>query len=311
MDIVLCTDNNYCIHTGILMCSICDNNDNVHYHIVISEDVTVKNKRKLESVALKYNAEIAFYTINPSIIDSLPFGKEIMPQHVSVVTYFRLFLTEILPSTLSKVLYLDVDMICAGTLSELWDRPLSDKPLVAVTDMDANDPHRYARLGYDSELGYFNAGVLLINLDYWRNERILLQFSNFMTEHSDRIIFHDQDVLNHIFAGKAELVDIDYNLQNGFLRQPPSFIPNHDTFDYCIKHPKLIHYTYIHKPWIKGSPHPYTSYYLHYKKLSPWRYRIRKSKEARSVKEWLVNVLVRLGIHTYNSDYIPPQPIMK
>lgn len=53
MDIVLCTDNNYCIHTGILMCSICDHNENVIFHVVTSGDVAQKNKGKLEKNSTK------------------------------------------------------------------------------------------------------------------------------------------------------------------------------------------------------------------------------------------------------------------
>lgn len=234
-----------------------------------------------------------------------------MPSHVSIVTYFRLFLAEILPETLNKVLYLDCDIICAGPLDRLWDRPLRNKPIAAVTDMDANDPNRYVRLGYEPKFGYFNAGVLLINLKYWREHEVIRQFSDFMHNNANRIIFHDQDVLNFTFAGNVDVIDIDFNLQNGFLRLPPSFIPNPKTFEYCIKNPKLIHYSYIHKPWIKGPLHPYVKYYLHYKRLSPWRYSIRKVEDAKSTKDRLVNILVRLGLHTYNSDYIPRQPFLK
>lgn len=304
MDIVLCTDNNYVMPTGVLMCSVCENNQAVAFHVVLGEDTTEENIQKLRGICSKYSAKLSLYRLDYSSLDFVPFGRDGQPGHVSVVTYFRLFLAQLLPESLDRVLYLDGDIICLKSLQQLWDLDLCDYPIAAAIDMDANDPDRYNRLGYSYSKGYYNAGVLLVNLKYWREKSSLDVFKSFIETYPERIIFHDQDVLNYVFAGKILPLDIRYNLQSGFLEQKPSYIPDRSNFEEYIRDPYLVHYTTNIKPWIKGCSHPYASHFLYYYHCSPWCNERLALKRVNTLRGHLINVLVRLGLHTYNGDYI-------
>ena len=121
MDIVLCTDNRYVMPTGVLMYSIGVNNDApIEYHILVGLGFSDESRLALEKVANKFNSRCHFYEISEDVTRDLPFDKEGMPKHVSIATYYRLFLTEVFPANLHKVLYLDGDMIVRHSLSELW-----------------------------------------------------------------------------------------------------------------------------------------------------------------------------------------------
>lgn len=90
--------------------------------------------------------------------------------------YLSLLLPELLRET-RRILYLDVDLIVMRDVSELVDVDLGDHPLAAARDGFISESPRMptsddgpspSPLTY----GYFNAGVLVINADVWRRERI-------------------------------------------------------------------------------------------------------------------------------------------
>lgn len=120
--------------------------------------------------------------------------------HLTVETYYRLFISDILPSDIDKVLWLDCDIIVAGDLKELWNEGISDSAVGVVPDFENNNVRVMNRLKYDAAYGYFNAGVLLINLKYWRRENIIPIFTNYISDHYENLYYHDQDVLNYVFS---------------------------------------------------------------------------------------------------------------
>ena len=113
MDIVICTDNNYVMPSGVLFCSICENNrqENITFHVIADQSFSDENRRALLSIVMKYDKKICFYQIDPNIFTSFPVGRKDQPIHITLAAYYRLYLTELLPKDLNKVLYLDGDII--------------------------------------------------------------------------------------------------------------------------------------------------------------------------------------------------------
>lgn len=54
----------------------------------------------------------------------------------------------------------------------------------------------YKRLHYPSSDSYFNSGVLLINLDYWREKKLMYKALDYIAKNGNNLVFYDQDVLN-------------------------------------------------------------------------------------------------------------------
>ena len=124
MNILLSTDNNYVMPTGVLMTSIGINELNkVHYFIIIDENFSIDNQRILHEVATFYNADIDFCIIGVDFVKKIPFTNDEMSQGLTITTFYRLFLTEVLPENVHKIIYLDVDMIVRKSLQPLWDLP--------------------------------------------------------------------------------------------------------------------------------------------------------------------------------------------
>ncbi|GHT96385.1 hypothetical protein FACS1894141_6480 [Spirochaetia bacterium] len=152
------------------MTSVCENNrdENITFHI-LTDGISKKNKMQLEHVAYAYNKQILIYSVNKSILKECPVR---VGDHVSLATYFRILMPSILPSNLDKILYLDCDIIVRKSLVDLWATDITHNPIGAVYDMTIDDIRNYNRLRYDRALGYFNAGVLLVNLKYWRDNNV-------------------------------------------------------------------------------------------------------------------------------------------
>ena len=111
---------------------------------------------------------------------------------------------------------MDGDIIVRHSLQPLWKTDLTGFALAAVLTGFSHDLQIYNRLKYASGLGYFNAGVLLISLDYWRVHHVAERFANIINARRNDITGHDQDVLNIAFCDKKILLPTKYNLTTSY-----------------------------------------------------------------------------------------------
>ena len=141
-----------------------------------------------------------------------------------------------------KVLYLDVDIIVDGNISELWNTNIEEYVVAAVREesVEANEE----RLGIPKNQKYFNAGVLLMNLKKIREEKFFEKIMNYLKKNYETILYSDQDVLNAVFYNTWLELDEKWNYHNYFVIRRNSKIEliNLDT-------PRIIHYTGPIKPW--------------------------------------------------------------
>lgn len=273
LDIVACTDKRNIMPTGVMMCSVCVNNAdlNILFHIITDTDVTEEDYNDLAAVVAPYNkASVRFYYVSEQVLGN-SFPK--LDNKITRTAYFRLYITDILPASINKVLYLDGDVIVRHSVKELWDMDLSDFAIAAVPDMRESTTDRYDGLGYSKSLGYFNSGVLLINLAYWRQHQVTKQFKEFIRNRSEAILYWDQDVLNYIFREQKMTLPIKYNFQHGFLWKNPrcDWSRHGNEVKEARQDPVIVHFT-GDKPWIYSyDPNPFRSTFLKYQKMTRWK----------------------------------------
>lgn len=269
--IVCCTDSGYVMPTGVMLKSLCINNADtpLHLHIIVDNSVTDTQQMQMKEV-LNPHDSISFYNVGKIQCEFPQIG--VTNLHVTVASYYRLFLTQLLPDEVEKVIYLDGDIIVRGNLLDLWNFDISDVALAAVKDMD--ERMNLLRVAYPVEYGYFNAGVLLVNLDYWRCHQLLGVFTDFMKHHSELIVYHDQDVLNYTLYKQKKWLPFIYNAQNGFF-----FKSKYQLFDLngheedlkeVLHNPIIVHFT-LGKPWLKYTSNPYRKDFWYYLRMTPWR----------------------------------------
>ena len=277
MDIVICTDKNYVMPCGVMLYSICKNNksEDITFHIICDNSLDNKDQQSLKKTILlnpENNKKIIFYIIgNESLNDFPRLDKTTPKNYITKATYYRLYIAKILPNSIDKVLYLDCDIIVRHSLKELWNTDISNISVAVVPDVAEGLIDKYNRLHYPQNKGYFNSGVLLLNLKKWRQEDKFSAFITFMNEHPDWIKLHDQDVMNRVFYDDKISLPIKYNFQEGFLW-------NDIFYDYwkyedqvlaARKDPVILHFT-DSKPWVEGCEHPYRDEFFKYQKETEW-----------------------------------------
>lgn len=319
IDIVACMDKGYVMPTGVMMISVCENNPetDIVFHIIVDDSIKTEDKQDLEDIVNPYTGKsVVFYNANERMRKkSFPKGK--LRETLTKVAYYRLYLAELLTQEIDKVLYLDGDIIVRHSLLPLWNIDLGENALAAASDCSSGIKEYYNRLKYPFELGYFNSGVLLINLKYWREHQVLKDFESYMEKHVDAIKCHDQDVLNVSFCDKKIFIPLKYNLQNIFLKK------KQNTFDYwklekelleAYADPCIVHFTTSDKPWRKYhiAQHPYSSTWYKYQNMTKWRgIKFENRTKKQRMRNHIGDILRKIGIlpPLKNSYYIEIAPI--
>lgn len=280
MNIVLATDNNFIQHCCVTITSVLCNNKNVNIY-VITEGLSLENENILRLQTVKYGGTFHIAFVDKKIIAQLPMPKT-AAQHISPATYYRLFVCELLPKEVDKIIYLDCDIVVRGDLESFWNTNVENRPLAAVYQRNswAESTYKgrvssYKRLDMKDAVGYFNAGSLLINLKYWRENNVQAKLLSFMCSHYDRIISHDQDILNGCFYKQVLPVS---NIWNFRLPMPAEYYGEvfitKEEIKSITKAAVIIHYVNRPKPWEYACNHPYVREYYRYLDMTPfagWR----------------------------------------
>jgi len=272
--ITVCLDKGFVMPTGVMMYSVCVNNIDVDidFHILIDESVTEKDQQDLKDTIYNYHGKrIIFYSVKNNSVLSFPLNRADLTR----ASYYRLFLSDILPSTINKVLYLDGDIIVRHSLMPLWHTDLNSYAVGAAIDVDEGLRNRYNRLQYPFEKGYFNAGVLLINLKYWRDNNIVKEFVEYLNNYPERIDNEDQDVMNVVLQDIKQSIHVKYNFQTGFLRKVRgwNYCEHESEVNIGMQDPVIVHFSERRKPWRTDLryPHPYKNTFLKYQGQTKWK----------------------------------------
>lgn len=289
-NIICGIDDNYYQHCGAMLLSLFKHNADIFNVFILSLDVKEKHKIMLEELAKTYQSYIYFINIEKELIENFPMKKSDYP---SLATYLRLFIPRLLPLEVDKALYVDSDIIFKSDITELYEMNLSNYSLAAMEDAPNKHP---LRLGYsDSDL-YFNAGLILMNIRYLRQISFTEKALEYIFSNKDKIVLHDQDVLNAILHGQVMFISIKWNMLDCFYRDSP-FI--HEKYETDLEEykdvPNIIHFSGPLKPWHLGCSHPLKDEYFKYSSLIPWGCKRKNCWYVFKVYKFPANILIWFG----------------
>lgn len=197
--------------------------------------------------------------------------KHFVPKNVdmwySSETFFRLLLFTDYFALYKRILYLDVDIAVVDDITELYSQDLDDKSIGAMRDISLIftaavkrglifehklyniDKYLSQVLKIEHNDMYFNAGVLLLDLEKCRARYNSIVVLNMSKQH--KYVFNDQDVLNIVFNNDVKLLDIKFNYQN--IIESMSKYADLDKYVEQFHRTKyvVIHYVGEVKPWDK------------------------------------------------------------
>lgn len=259
MNIAFCFDDNYVMPYLVCMVSILENNksEKISFYL-ITTGLKDENIKKFTKMADIYGQKVFVKIISSDLYNELPYDKK-----YSYATYNRFMIPKVVD--VSKILYLDGDIIVRKNLSELWNTNLDDFACAVVEDQRADDIIIHNRLKIDST--YFNSGVQLMNLDYWRKNDIGKMLIQFLRDFPERCLYMDQDAANAKLEGKLLFLDYKYNVQEDWFLPPSRYLIHYSKWEKvfnAIKEPAIVHFCRELKPWYKECVHPYKSEFVQY-----------------------------------------------
>lgn len=288
MDIFFASDDRFSQHLCNAMTSILVNAlsfENFNFYI-LDGGISDKNKRKIEKIKRIKDCKIEFIKVDDSLFDCCPLTKEC--RHISKQTYYRYIIPKLKPD-LNKAFYFDCDIVVNDSLNAFWYTDLKDNYVAAVEELYFGASDDEKRLNITTE---FNAGIILINLEKWKNENItekLFENTKLLVKENN-IKWVDQDVLNYTFNNKIEFVSPKYNLQcNAFFDGRRTTRCTQKELNDSKHAPVIVHFNSFRKPWNKHCDHLLWEQYYHYLKFSPYKseyykYKLQKYKNEYKYK---------------------------
>lgn len=161
-----------------------------------------------------------------------------------------LLLPELLPANMRRVLFLDADMLVLDDIGPLWNHDLAGRSLAAAVDSaipmcrsPRGVPHT-AALGIAPDASYFNAGVMLVDLEAWRCRGLAERAFGYVSELGGRTDFLHQEALNAIAWNDWSSLDPRWNVPGSAGR---CFDHTHGA---AINAPGIVHFAGRMKPWL-------------------------------------------------------------
>lgn len=269
MNIAYATDENYAVHAYISLNSLLETNKEEKEITVyiVANGMTDKTCLHFSRLIDKYNSSNTRRTIE--FIPFAPFGKQIekaydMTEKWNYSTYGRLFLATI--PRVDTILFIDCDTVVLGPLHELFEMPLNNVAVAGVQDVESLKTRKAVGLAYGDR--YFNAGVSLLNLKYWRDNNSIEQCIEYIKHYGGKVPFEDQGVMNAVFKNNKIILHPKFNVMNVMLiYNAPQISTFYDVENYyneteiekAINDVRIVHYTAgaYTRPWYSNSNHPY------------------------------------------------------
>ncbi len=271
INIAICFDENL-VHAAIVLISSIRKNAKSNRPVNIYAVTTVKKIDLALFPKAETNVKLIFKYVD-NIFKYFP-----CRDYISNATYLRFLIPDILLD-INKIIYLDVDTIVNHDLAELFDVDLEGCPVAAMPDYwllvgslywpDYRIPYEGSLYRFNDYIRivlniciykndeYFNCGVLLIDLAYWRRHDVAKTTLAYLSTHPN-LYFMDQDALCHCIAGSFVRLDQRWNAfadasfpdaRSLFAKLRGVMRPWHAIRAVWRKDPWIVHYAGANKPW--------------------------------------------------------------
>lgn len=238
MNLIIAINEKYIEPAKTMLFSLASNQKEEIKVFLLQSSVSEEKIEELQSfVREKCHGELIPVKIDRTIFANVPISKWWTEE-----TYYRLIAFKLLPQTVTRALWLDADIVVNGDITELYTQSFEGKYAVVCAE-DTMKNHQ--RLGLSEEHRYFNAGVILLNLEAIRRSFSVQSVFDCIETHRNHLDALDQDILNLLFENQVKYVDAQ--------------IYNNETFGFNVlskekmtelrNMAKIIHFTGSMKPW--------------------------------------------------------------
>ena len=249
MNLLITLNSNYIFPLCVMLHSLALSNASNHFDIyVVYSSLTEDDFKMMERALGSADAVIHRVTVDEKIFDSAP-----VLSRISKETYYRLLISELIPDDVHRILYIDPDTVVIRDLSKLYNLDLKGNVLAAGTHMKGIvRKFNVNRLGLKKDSNYFNAGVMLIDVDKWKEYAPAEKILKFISDNIKKLKLGDQDVVNMMFEDKILLFDERYyNLDEKifFAKSFRIYTSQPINREWVRNNTVIVHYNGSYKPW--------------------------------------------------------------
>jgi len=253
IQVVMCANAGFVVPLAVALRSINDARaeaSTVHV-TVLSLGIGPEDRARI--LASVDRIAVSFIDAERLIPDDLPRVKP----RLTRATYGRLLAADAVPNA-GRLIYLDTDVLVLDDLSFLANVDLAGHPVAAT--LDVSQPAlsvgfpAWRELGMLPKTPYYNAGVLVIDVQAWHTRGIRASALNFLYRNANHCLYADQDGLNGALQGDIARLPARWN-QDAAFRQPRHlgyFLLDEAEVEAAVRTPAIVHFTGSTKPWLPG-----------------------------------------------------------
>lgn len=246
---------------------------------IIDNGISEENRRNVLSMFEREKAEIVF--INAGDIEK-DAGMKIDAGRWTLSTLQRLYIAEFLPQDVDRILYLDCDMLVRGPLDALYETDFGDEYVIAGAE-ECLSVENKNNIGLSEQDPCINAGMLLIDIERWRNFEVGRKSLAFLKENLQHLQFFDQDIINAVLKNRIKLVHQKYNAftvlfnyrYNEVLRyRNANCFCSPQMYREAVDDPVIVHFTQDTisvRPWYQNGKHQFREQWLQMRNQTPWK----------------------------------------
>ncbi|MFR6471245.1 MAG: glycosyltransferase family 8 protein [Turicibacter sanguinis] len=209
MDILIAVNKKYLPHAKVMLASLREHMPGEKINVYLLYNSLKNNHIHKFEKYLNNRHQITLHAIK---VENTPFDKCKLTYHFSIEIVYRLVAAEVLPKSLTKILWLDSDIIINKSSLDFYNTDINN--VYACVCKGRGDTVRHnRRLGLPLEYNYFNSGVMLLNLKMIREKRLIDKYVEIAKRYNDKLILLDQDIMNVAFSDK-NIIYFDSKLYN-------------------------------------------------------------------------------------------------
>lgn len=299
INIVFASDNNYAQHTSVAMASILRTTPDISRvrFFLISDNISVEIKEKICQTVKKMGSEVFFIDMHDARMD-----EYFISGQISRTAYCRLDMAHLLPQSVKKVIYLDCDLLVKDDIAKLWDIDMEGFPVAAVADLGImasarSRKQKHNQLGFAYNEDYFNSGVMIFDLEQWREAGYAERVKSLAREHN--YVHHDQDALNVLFKGNWKHIPLRWNVIPPIYNLFVKIIINRKYRNMAIAARQdiaIMHYAGGYKPWEYDVNYGFNDYYYNCLEYTEFKDVKMPQMDKRRKHRSILRQMVRLKI---------------
>ena len=259
-------DANYLPQLHVLLTSIRLNNPGETFRIFLMH----RGLTQSELLQAARRCDAYGWTFMPVRVEEALFAEAPTTAQYPQEMYYRMLAAQLLPPTLSRVIYLDPDTLVINPLRPLWETDLDGNLFAACAHTGKTEiVSSVNRVRLNVTHDYFNSGVLLMDLTACRREIRPEALFAFVREHASTLLLPDQDLLNSLYGSRVlPLEDVIWNYDARDYLGYQLVSGGRVDLDWIMAHTAILHFCGRAKPWRPDYRYRFGVLYKHYQQLT-------------------------------------------